>query len=77
MPKRKDTNAWFQKALKVVEDPSTSHWLKQSLVGAINRDPVNAANDAEELCQILQMRAAAIQEGDEPSKDRSTKSTAK
>ena len=76
MPKRRDTNAWFQKALKVIEDPSTSRWLKQSLVGAINRDPVNAVTDAEELCKILQMRAAAAQERDEPSKDRSTKSTA-
>ena len=78
MPKRKDTNAWFQKALKVAEDPSTSDWLKQSLVGAINRDPVNAAGDAEVLCKILQMRAAAALEGDfrPSSKDRTAKSTA-
>ena len=78
MPKRKDTNAWIQMTLKVAEDPSTSHWLKQSLLGAINRDPVNAAGDAEVLCKILQMRAAAVIEGDSrpSSKDRTAKSSA-
>lgn len=63
-PKSTSTNAWFQKALKVAEDPSSSDWLKQSLIGAIDRDPVNAAGDAEVLCEILQMRAAAVLEGD-------------
>jgi hypothetical protein len=63
MPKRKDPNAWFQKALKVAEDPVSSGWLKNALVEAINRDPVNAAADAEILCRILQLRAAAVQTG--------------
>jgi hypothetical protein len=65
MPKRKDPNAWFQKALTVAQDPTASHWLKNALVEAINRDPINAAGDAEVLCRILQLRADAIQEGPE------------
>jgi hypothetical protein len=63
MPRLKDPNAWFQKTLKVAEDPATSGWLKNALIEAINRDPVNAASDADVLCRILQMRAAAVQRG--------------
>lgn len=63
MRKRKDPNAWFQQALKVAEDPAASGWLKNALVEAINRDPVNAAGDAEVLSRILQQRAAAAQQG--------------
>jgi hypothetical protein len=59
----KDPNIWFQKALKVAQDPAASGWLKNALVEAINRDPVNAAGDAEVLCRILQLRAAAAQRG--------------
>ena len=59
MPKRKDPNAWFQKALTVAQDPAASDWLKTALVGAINRDPIDAAGDAEALFRILQLRAAA------------------
>jgi tRNA U34 5-methylaminomethyl-2-thiouridine-forming methyltransferase MnmC len=60
MPRLKDPNAWFQKALKVAQDPVASDWLKNALVEAINRDPVDAANDAEILCRILLLRAAAV-----------------
>jgi hypothetical protein len=74
MPKRKDPNAWFQKALTVAEDPAASGWLKNALVEAINRDPVNAAADAEILCRILQLRAAAVQQGAAAS-DTTSKST--
>jgi hypothetical protein len=61
MPKLKDPNVWFQNALKVTEDPAASGWLKNALVEAINRDPVDAAGDAEVLCRILGLRAAAVQ----------------
>lgn len=67
MPKLKDPNAWFQNALKVTEDPAASGWLKNSLIAAINRDPVDAAQDAEILCRILKLRAAAVQKGPERS----------
>jgi hypothetical protein len=64
MPKLKDPNVWFQNALKVMENPATSGWLKNSLVEAINRDPVDAAGDAEVLYRILRLRAAAVQKAE-------------
>ena len=63
MRKRKDPNVWFQQALKVAEDPAASGWLKNALVEAINRDPFDAAGDADVLCRILQQRAAAVHQG--------------
>lgn len=41
----------------VVQDPSTSNWLRLALQDAMVRDPVDAANDAETLGSILTMRA--------------------
>ncbi len=61
MPKVKDPNVWFRDALKITEDPASSDWLKNALVEAINRDPVDAAGDAEVLNRILKLRAAAVQ----------------
>jgi hypothetical protein len=61
MPKLKDPNVWFQSARRVTEDPVASDWLKNALLEAINRDPVDAAGDAEVLCRILKLRAAAVQ----------------
>jgi hypothetical protein len=61
MPKIKDPNVWFQNALKVSEDPAASGWLKNVLLEAINRDPVDAAGDAEVLYRILKLRSAAVQ----------------
>jgi hypothetical protein len=61
MPKLKDPNVWFQNARRVTEDPAASDWLKHALLEAINRDPVDAAGDAEALCRILKLRAAAVQ----------------
>jgi hypothetical protein len=61
MPKIKDPNVWFQNALKVSEDPAASGWLKNALLEAINRDPVDAAGDAEVLYRILKLRSAAVQ----------------
>jgi hypothetical protein len=61
MPKLKDPNVWFQSALKVTEDPAASDWLKNALLEAINRDPVDSAQDAEVLYRIINLRAAAVQ----------------
>lgn len=63
MRKRKDSNIWFQEARKIADDPAASGWLKNALFEAINRDPVNAAKDAELLTRILLQRAAAVQHG--------------
>ena len=67
MPKFKDPNVWFQDALKVTEDPAASGWLKYALLEAINRDPVDAAGDAELLYKILKLRSAAVQKAALPS----------
>ena len=63
MRKRKDSNIWFQEARKVADDPDASGWLKNALVEAINRDPLDAAEDAAVLARILLQRAAAVQHG--------------
>jgi hypothetical protein len=78
MPKLKDPNVWFQNARRVTDDPAASDWLKNALLDAINRDPVDAAGDAEALCRILKLRAAAVQKGPELSgaKGKSPKTTA-
>jgi len=64
MPKLKDPNVWFQNARRVTDDPAASDWLENALLEAINRDPVDAAGDAEVLCRILGMRAAAVQKAE-------------
>ena len=60
MPKLKDPNAWFQQVMRVAQDPAASDWLRNALVAAVNRDPVDAARDAEVLYKILQQRAGTI-----------------
>jgi hypothetical protein len=42
-----------------LSDPSASNWLKTSLETAMNRDPVDAANDAAHLAELLNQRADA------------------
>lgn len=41
----------------IIDDPAVSCWLKQALEGALRRDPVDAANDAEVLAGLLIERA--------------------
>lgn len=38
---------------KTLANRSTSVWLKQALESALERDPVDAANDAELLAELL------------------------
>jgi hypothetical protein len=40
----------------VLADPGASNWLKDALRSAITRDPVDAANDASFLKNILEDR---------------------
>ena len=44
----------------VISLPSTSDWLKTALATAIERDPVDASNDAEALATLLGRRANRI-----------------
>lgn len=44
---------------EVLTDPASSNWLRQSLEKALERDPVDALNDALVLASVLdaQLRA--------------------
>lgn len=44
----------------VLSGPGTSTWLKNALTAALDRDPVDAANDAELLAMVLGHRADQI-----------------
>jgi len=48
----------------ILESISTSRWLKEALRAALARDPVDAANDADVLFQVLDAHAAAVLEGE-------------
>jgi hypothetical protein len=45
---------------QVLSDPSASFWLKAALGSALDRDPVDAANDAEVLFRLLDERCREI-----------------
>lgn len=47
-------------AESILSDPTASTWLRLSLQGALHRDPIDAANDAETLATVLLFRANAI-----------------
>ena len=44
----------------VLEDPAASFWLKAAIRSALDRDPVDAANDAELLSRLLARRCQEI-----------------
>ncbi len=44
----------------ILTDPEASDWLKSALRSALERDPVDAANDAGILAQVLEERAERI-----------------
>jgi hypothetical protein len=45
----------------ILSGPGTSTWLKNALTAALDRDPVDAVNDAELLAMVLGHRADKIQ----------------
>ena len=45
---------------QVLADPAASFWLKDALRSALTRDPVDAANDAAVLAQLLHQRCQEI-----------------
>ena len=47
---------------EVLADPSASFWLRNALLAALSRDPVDAANDAEVLVRLLDRRWREILE---------------
>lgn len=44
----------------VMDDPSTSGWLRRALADAILRDPIDAATDAEVLNDLLNQRCEEV-----------------
>jgi hypothetical protein len=46
----------------VLKDPSASHWLKNALSSALQRDPIDAFHDAELLARLLRERADGLLE---------------
>lgn len=49
--------------VKILQDPATSFWLRDTLTTALQRDPVDAANDAEVMNAVLAARCTKILEG--------------
>lgn len=45
---------------RICQDPAVSFWLRDALVSALNRDPVDAANDAGLLSLVLDKRASEM-----------------
>jgi hypothetical protein len=45
---------------RVIAAPDTSHWLRDALIAASLRDPVDAANDAEVLSDLMSRRCAQL-----------------
>lgn len=45
---------------QILSEPGTSTWMKEALTTALNRDPVDAAKDAELLAIVLGHRADQI-----------------
>jgi hypothetical protein len=58
------TSGWQEHELPTIEevlrDPSASSWLKAALRSALERDPVDAANDAEVLARLLDRRCRSM-----------------
>lgn len=46
----------------MLKDPSLSYWLVNAMTTALERDPVDAANDAGLLSIILDKRVTTLQE---------------
>jgi hypothetical protein len=56
---------WEQGVDRVFADPAASRWLQAALREALRRDPVDAANDAEFLAQLLAARCDDILDRDQ------------
>lgn len=45
---------------EVLADPSASFWLRNALLAALSRDPIDAANEADVLARLLDKRCREI-----------------
>ena len=46
-----------QEIQAIIQDPSTSYWLRDALKTAMQRDPLDVASDAEYLAMLFAKRA--------------------
>lgn len=46
-------------AEQILASPAASNWLKGALAAALERDPIDAANEAAILAEVLNARADA------------------
>jgi hypothetical protein len=54
------STTWKRQVDQVFAGPAASRWLQTALREALRRDPVDAANDAEFLAQLLAARCDDI-----------------
>ena len=59
-PNSEARNRALPEIAAVLEDPAASFWLKAAIRSALDRDPVDAANDAELLSRLLARRCQEI-----------------
>ena len=62
-PARRASGEWRdadERIRHMLNDPAASRWLRNALRAALDRDPVDAANDAEILGEVLNARAEAV-----------------
>ena len=50
------TVKFVEQAERVKKDPSVSNWLKTAVTQLLDRDPVDAINDAELLLHLMDLR---------------------
>ncbi len=50
----------FQDITALLDDPSSSYWLRSALTSALLRDPLDAAHDARVLALALQVRVDTL-----------------
>jgi hypothetical protein len=51
---------------EILGDPAASFWIKAALCSALSRDPVDAANDADLLAQVLELQCRSILKNSTP-----------
>lgn len=56
----------FPTADAVLEDPASSNWLRSSIRSALERDPVDALNDAIVLATLLEGHLRQVFALDDP-----------
>ena len=57
----------FPTADAVLDDPASSSWLRSSLLTALERDPVDALNDAIVLATLLEGHLRQVFALDDPA----------